>query len=182
MAFEEQNFTFKKGKIFPIDWVQTRPYSIPDAVDRYYVDLANCIAHIIETSPMASSFNDREHILLSAILIAEWFEDICSETGIWHVVNEECQKRYGVLLPFYDLSDYYPGEVNLQDIRLLIWDILQRAHIDEGRIINPENPGIYVLASDLSEMLNNFFKDAYADGTMISCAETYGIQAALIEQ
>ena len=34
----------------------------------------------------------------------------------------------------------------------------------------------------LPEMLNNFFKDAYADGTMISCAETYGIQAALIEQ
>lgn len=163
MAFEEQNFTFKKGQIFPIDWLQTRPYSFPDAVDRYYVDLANRISHIIETSPMASSFNDREHILRSAILIAEWFEDICSETGIWHAVNKECQKRYGVLLPFYDLSDYYSGEVNLQDLRLLIWDILQRAHIDEGRIINPENPGIYVLAGNLFETLENEYETAPAN-------------------
>ena len=36
--------------------------------------------------------------------------------------------------------------------------------------------------SDLVEKLNQFFKDAYADGSMQECAETYGIQAALIEQ
>mgnify|MGYP004638925625 CR=1 FL=1 len=36
--------------------------------------------------------------------------------------------------------------------------------------------------SDLTQKLNDFFKSSYADGSMQKCAETYGIQAALIEQ
>ncbi len=36
--------------------------------------------------------------------------------------------------------------------------------------------------SDLAAALDNFFKASYADGSMVTCAETYGIQAALIEQ
>ena len=36
--------------------------------------------------------------------------------------------------------------------------------------------------SDLADALNEFFAAAYADGSMQACAETYGIQAALIAQ
>ncbi len=36
--------------------------------------------------------------------------------------------------------------------------------------------------SDLAEALNKFFADSYKDGSMQKCAETYGVQAALIEQ
>lgn len=36
--------------------------------------------------------------------------------------------------------------------------------------------------SDLAELLNQFFVDAYADGTMQKIAETYGVQESLIEQ
>ena len=36
--------------------------------------------------------------------------------------------------------------------------------------------------SDLAAALNDFFAAAYADGSMSECAETYGVQAALIEQ
>ncbi len=36
--------------------------------------------------------------------------------------------------------------------------------------------------SDLADALNDFFDAAYADGSMQACAETYGIQAALIAQ
>ena len=36
--------------------------------------------------------------------------------------------------------------------------------------------------SDLAAALNDFFAAAYADGSMVKCAETYGIQAALIAQ
>ncbi len=36
--------------------------------------------------------------------------------------------------------------------------------------------------SDLVEKLNQFFKDAYADGSMIECAEQYYVLKALIEQ
>ena len=36
--------------------------------------------------------------------------------------------------------------------------------------------------SDLAEELNQFFKEAYEDGSMMECAEKYGVQAAIIEQ
>ena len=36
--------------------------------------------------------------------------------------------------------------------------------------------------SDLTAALNEFFKTAYADGTMMAAAETYGVQAAIIAQ
>ena len=36
--------------------------------------------------------------------------------------------------------------------------------------------------SDLAAALNDFFAKAYKDGSMVACAETYGIQAALIAQ
>ena len=36
--------------------------------------------------------------------------------------------------------------------------------------------------SDLADALNDFFAAAYANGSMQACAETYGIQAALIAQ
>ena len=36
--------------------------------------------------------------------------------------------------------------------------------------------------SDLARLLNEFFKASYEGGAMQICAETYGVQAALIEQ
>lgn len=49
--------------------------------------------------------------------------------------------------------------------------------------LNSEEYGVgFRKGSDLAAALNDFFKEAYADGSMISCAETYGVQAALIEQ
>lgn len=49
--------------------------------------------------------------------------------------------------------------------------------------LNSEEYGVgFRKGSDLAEVLNQFFADSYADGTMQSIAETYGVQAALIEQ
>ena len=49
--------------------------------------------------------------------------------------------------------------------------------------LNSEEYGVgFRKGSDLAAALNDFFKTSYADGTMTTCAETYGVQAALIEQ
>ncbi len=49
--------------------------------------------------------------------------------------------------------------------------------------LNAEEYGVgFRKGSDLAEELNQFFKDAYADGTLQACAEKYGVQAALLEQ
>ncbi len=49
--------------------------------------------------------------------------------------------------------------------------------------LNSEEYGVgFRKGSDLAAALNEFFAKAYADGTMMKIAETYKVQAALIEQ
>lgn len=49
--------------------------------------------------------------------------------------------------------------------------------------LNSEEYGVgFRKGSDLVAALNDFFASSYADGTMLEYAETYGVQAALIEQ
>ena len=49
--------------------------------------------------------------------------------------------------------------------------------------LNSEEYGVgFRKGSDLAAALNDFFAAAYADGSMMACAETYGVQAAIIAQ
>lgn len=49
--------------------------------------------------------------------------------------------------------------------------------------LNSEEYGVgFRKGSDLAAALNDFFAAGYADGSVAACAETYNIQAALIEQ
>lgn len=49
--------------------------------------------------------------------------------------------------------------------------------------LNSEEYGVgFRKDSDLTEALNQFLKDSYADGSMVKCAETYGVQAAVVKQ
>lgn len=49
--------------------------------------------------------------------------------------------------------------------------------------LNSEEYGVgFRKGSDLTEELNDFFAEIYADGSMMECAEKYGVQLAIIEQ
>ncbi len=49
--------------------------------------------------------------------------------------------------------------------------------------LNSEEYGVgFRKGSDLTEALNEFFSSSYKDKSMTNCAETYGVQAAVIEQ
>jgi polar amino acid transport system substrate-binding protein len=49
--------------------------------------------------------------------------------------------------------------------------------------LNSEEYGVgFRKGSDLAAALNDFFVSSYEDGTMMEIAETYGVQAAVIEQ
>ena len=49
--------------------------------------------------------------------------------------------------------------------------------------LNSEEYGVgFRKGSDLAAALNEYFVASYADGSMVTCAETYKVQAALIEQ
>ena len=49
--------------------------------------------------------------------------------------------------------------------------------------LNSEEYGVgFRKGSDLAVVLNDFFAASYADGSMMKCAETYGVEAAVVEQ
>ncbi|MCI9217926.1 transporter substrate-binding domain-containing protein [Lachnospiraceae bacterium 42-17] len=49
--------------------------------------------------------------------------------------------------------------------------------------LNSEEYGVgFRKGSDLTKAVNDFFKESFGDGSMIKCAEKYGVQAAVIEQ
>ena len=49
--------------------------------------------------------------------------------------------------------------------------------------LNSEEYGVgFRKGSDLAAALNDFFASSYADGSLMECAETYGVQAAIVAQ
>ena len=75
---------------------------------------------------------------LACILVC-YFEDVISGSGLWQAFTAQVNELYGSYLPFYDLDpdDYYPDEINIEDIFFLIWYYISMTHYDEN-IISPE--------------------------------------------
>ena len=146
-------------KIFPAEWLAMKPYNNPDSVDLYYVSLANKVMGFLEKSEVADYFIDELLIRKASLYLTSWFEDICSNLGIWALVNKECLARYGAMLPFYDVSEYYEGEVNPQDLSLLLWHFMQ-VNNEKNTLINPENPWLLKTALELTALFDEEYESA----------------------
>ena len=146
-----------KKKIYNNTWLECHPYTDANATDRYYVGIANHIYQILVDTEINL---DDDWTKKTAITITAWFEDIISQTGIWQCFTEECERRYGARIPFYPIGeDYFPDEVNQEDIRFLLWHCLQQRYEGE-KIINPENPGIEIASSLIYELLSEEYETA----------------------
>ena len=146
-------------KIFPAEWLAIRPYNNPDSVDLYYVGLANKVMGFLEKSEFADYFKDELLIRKASLYLVSWFEDVCSNLGMWALVNKECWVRYGSKLPFYDVSKYYEGEVNPQDLSLLLWHFMQ-VYNEKNTLLNPENPWLLRTALELTDLFDEEYESA----------------------
>lgn len=152
--------TYMMKKIYPKAWLELHPYKTTSSTDLYYVDIANKIHSSLFYSPIFDAFEDDEERCYTSLCLAAWFEDVISQTRIWETFTAECKKRYGSYLPFYPIEDdYYPDEINLEDIRFLLWHHVQYLHKDHS-IINPENPGIEIAAVNIYELLSQEYEVA----------------------
>ena len=147
-------------KIYPKEWLELHPYRQTNSVDQYYVDTANDIYGKLYSSTIADAFEEEEDIRHTSLCLAAWFEDVISQTGIWQAFTAECRKRYGAYLPFYPIKgDYFPDEINLEDIRFLLWHHIQ--YLCRGiSAINPENPGIEQTAQEIYGLLAEEYETA----------------------
>lgn len=148
-------------KIYPVEWMELHGYTQVDSVDRYYTDIANRIYRVFLAHPDEWVMEYDEDIRYVSLCLAAWFEDVISQTGIWTTFTAECKKRYGKWLPFYPLDDdYYPDEINVEDVRFLLWHHAQTYCREEGRILNPENPAIEMLAHKIYDILDEVYETA----------------------
>jgi len=147
-------------KIYPKEWLELHPYKQTNSVDQYYVGIANEIHKRLYSSTIADAFEEEENIRYTSLCLAAWFEDVISQTGIWQAFTAECRKRYGAYLPFYPIKgDYFPDEINLEDIRFLLWHHIQ--YLCRGiSAINPENPGIEQTAQEIYGLLAEEYETA----------------------
>ncbi len=131
----------KNIKIYPKDWLRLHPYKQSTPVDSYYTGIANRIYGIMERTELVNSFEEEETKQI-CIRMAAYFEDVISGTGIWRAFILAHKELYGKYLPFYTPDDhYYDDEVNLEDVRFLLWHYTQQYHgYRKGTFVSPDNP------------------------------------------
>lgn len=138
-------------KIYLKDWMKLHPYTKTDSIDQYYVRVANEILLILDRHLDSVDRDWREY---TALILTGWFEDVISQTGIWQTFTGECEKCYGVRLPFYPIGvDYLPDEVNKEDICFLLWHATQQYFWDE-QLISPESPFIMEAGARIYALLS----------------------------
>lgn len=130
----------KNIKIYPNDWLQLHPYKQSGTTDLYYTNIANRIYDIMEKTGLIFSFEDDEPKQICTRMAA-YFEDVISQTNIWRTFITTHKEMFGKYLPFYTPDDhYYDDEVNLEDIRFLLWHYTQQYHgYRKSTFVNPDN-------------------------------------------
>lgn len=157
-------------KLYPKEWMKWHPYKETDEVDHYYTGVANKIYKILHDSYIDEG---DDFLVDMAFMLTAWFEDVISETHVWETFTGECERRYGSRLPFYKLDgEYYPDEINREDVMFLIWHYMQTDFGGE-RVINPENPALASAARQIFDMLCDEFEEAPQNERM---QEFYGKQ------
>src|SRR5210317_1418816 len=131
----------KKERIYMKQWLLCHPYRTPVSSDFYYLRLCNETYSLMEEDGQFESVGllALKEVENLACFIVCYFEDVISGAGLWRAFTAQVYELYGTYLPFYDLNpdDYYPDEINIEDISFLIWYFISMTHYDENTI-SPE--------------------------------------------
>jgi hypothetical protein len=114
----------KNERIYIDRWLDLKPYADQVPTDSYYLKLSNEVKRSILTTTQSliiQAYLDNDEIDLMACFLTSYFEDLISDTNIWNSFIHSHKRLYDKQLPFYDVSEYYEKEINLQDICFLMW-------------------------------------------------------------
>jgi hypothetical protein len=149
-----------KSRIFIQQWLELKPYNNQTLTDNYYLNLSNKLKKVLYAPDafVLLMYIDKEDIDLLSCFLASYFEDIISETNIWNSFTAIHQTHYNKRLPFYNMDEYFEGEINTQDIAFLIWYFLNT--IQREKFISPFNDFITNLALKVMVILDEEYEYA----------------------
>ncbi len=136
-----------KDKVFIDDWLELKPYEKQTVTDSYYLKLSNNVKHAITTNKqwfVLRKYLQIKDIDYLACFLTSYFEDIISKTNIWNTFIKIHKRLYNKPLPFYNIAEYYEEEINLNDIKFLIWYYVNTTQNE--KFVSPYNEFIVEIA------------------------------------
>ncbi|MCM1152689.1 MAG: DUF3843 family protein [Muribaculum sp.] len=131
-------------------------------VDKYYLDLTNRLVSLVNEKELLPEWPGV--VVGRAILgIVGYLQDIVTDSGVWRSFVEMNKRLYGRCLPFYSTGeDYIEHELNMEDIRFLLWYSLSLNY--EGKYTSdPMASDILRASKEIFEVLNDVYEDAPED-------------------
>lgn len=114
-------------RIYINQWLELKPYEKQVATDRYYLKLCNKVKQAIATNKQSAGLQiylGKKEMNILTCFLTSYFEDIISETNLWNTFVKHHVELYHKPLPFFKTEEYYEDEIDLQDVRFLIWYFL----------------------------------------------------------
>lgn len=151
-----------KKKIQLNDWQDIKPYNKTAQTDLYYLEICNEIHDKIYENNFHLPLQDfvrGEGISLFCIFLTSYLEDVISGSEIWNSFIKKHKELYGKPLPFFDTEkDYIEGEVNIQDVKFLIWYFINS--VNKNVLLNPNDDFVQNLAEKLFDIIETEYEYA----------------------
>lgn len=143
------------------DWAGTHPGGMSCGSDRFYAKLASDIYAEFSILNQDGLMPDGTPYA-AAMSIAAYLEDIVSGTCVWQAIRNIYKRTYGAQLPFYEVDpdDYYDDDINIQDIKLLIWQAISRCGEAIGSVYSPISQAVDVMSEIAFDILVDRFDSA----------------------
>lgn len=144
-------------KITSLEYMRMQPgYPEQYASDKFYYGLSQELLMKVASTRLAKHYGPEvvKETVLSTVC---YYQDVVSDVGLWRTMCTIHKHWYGKWLPIYDLGEeYVESELNLTDIRLLIWYLLECKSVERG-IISPFDEEIMELAEVLHSPLEEYY-------------------------
>jgi hypothetical protein len=118
----------KGNRIFIQDWTAHHTYQKTNEIDSYYLKVANEINENLSTlwfeDQETNELVHTDAIKTLSIYLTCYLEDVIANAGIFAAFRAIHKELYNQFLPFNEdenLTDYYPEDINSEDIAVLTW-------------------------------------------------------------
>lgn len=152
----------QKNRILINEWIELHPYKKVESSDNYYLNIANRLSEEWDKSQAGIKIHENVKNRI-CLYLAAYFEDVVSGMGLWSAFTGKHKDFYDKWLPFYhtDNENYVTDEVNLEDVKFLLWYSIQNLVGKPMHNILPPTFGpLNTLAEKLYEILDSEFEKA----------------------
>lgn len=141
------------------EFMLRQPRDQKEPTDNFYLSLANRLLKETENSGLLAGWPE-EALRRTVLCVIDYYQDMIADAGIWRSFVMMNRKLYGKPVPFFECgSDYVEYELNLQDVRFLIWYSLAM-NVEDRRTYNPESEDIHKAADAWYAVLDEMYDEA----------------------